>query len=272
MPMLGRWAIATFAFAIAMGAACADSVPDCLGERPPEETIKNCTILLDMWKGPTGKSSDKIVPVFFATRAWAHIHTGQFDKALPDVEAAIKLEPNYADAYALRARFYVEKTRPDLALKDIDKVFKLLAEQKQEPQAEEYYIRGRAYELAGDKGRAHLDYRQVLVFDAAHSGANEGRNRLNAADAALKVCEAGTPAKVKGTILEVVDTIVLAAGASEICQIQYVTPKGDIPPECNVGADITASGKITHDYTPETGETSYFLEELDQLNCIPEQH
>jgi len=75
------------------------------------------------------------------------------DKAIADCTQAIQLNPNYDDAYSLRAQIYFGKGNFDRAIADHNESIRI------NPNVAGYYCqRGRAYKAKGDHDRAREDF------------------------------------------------------------------------------------------------------------------
>ena len=81
---------------------------------------------------------------------------GQMDKAIEVYSRAIKLNPNYADAYNNRGVTYVEKGNLDHAIEDFNTAIDL------KPNYAAYNNRGLAYDKKGEFNRAIEDYTKVI--------------------------------------------------------------------------------------------------------------
>ena len=97
---------------------------------------------------------------------------GDFDRAIADYDAAIKLHPRFTDAFYNRGNAWANKGDPDRAIADYDAAIKL---DPKEPAA----FGGRAVEWAvkGDYARAIADYDAAIKFDPKSSTALLGRGR-----------------------------------------------------------------------------------------------
>ncbi|MDH6100447.1 tetratricopeptide repeat protein [Anabaenopsis sp. FSS-46] len=78
------------------------------------------------------------------------------DLALADLNLGIRLNPNYAEAYFLRASVYRNQEKWDLALADYNKVIAISPNT-----AHAYYGRGEVYRQIGNISKARSDYQQA---------------------------------------------------------------------------------------------------------------
>lgn len=151
-----------------------------------DKAIKECSELLDMWHGPTGQTSDAIVPTFFLIRGQAWRKKGEIDRALADIQKALELSPNYSDAYYRRGQIAVDRGDLDAALPDLNKAIELetayLASEKDPEERAKYsdyfYARGWVLEQKSEKERARADYQKTLELYPGYTEATEGLARL----------------------------------------------------------------------------------------------
>lgn len=90
-------------------------------------------------------------------RGVAYLNLDHREEAEADFAAAIKLKPDYAEAYANRGRLHVDAENWELAVADLTRAIEL------NPRlAEAYGNRGRAYEGLGDGEKARADYDRAI--------------------------------------------------------------------------------------------------------------
>jgi tetratricopeptide (TPR) repeat protein len=88
----------------------------------------------------------------YLTRGVTHTRTGQFDLAIADFDAAIRLKPDDVSAYNDRGAAYARKGNHDRAIVDYEEAI------RRKPDAPEYYYnRGLAYYNLGQIDRAIAD-------------------------------------------------------------------------------------------------------------------
>ena len=95
----------------------------------------------------------------YAARGLAYAKAAAYEDALNDLGRAIELEPRSPKAFAYRAWTYRQQ-QPELGLKDVDRALKLDAES-----AEAYWARGEIQEAQGRSALATADYAKALSLD-----------------------------------------------------------------------------------------------------------
>jgi tetratricopeptide (TPR) repeat protein len=107
----------------------------------------------------------------YYNRGIAYGSKGEYDRAIADFDQALKLRPDLAGAYCNRGIAYGTKGEYDRAIADFDQAIKLKPDY-----AEAYYNRGTAYYSKGDTDRAIADYDQALKLkpDYAEAYYNRG--------------------------------------------------------------------------------------------------
>jgi uncharacterized protein (TIGR02145 family) len=103
-------------------------------------------------------------------RGRAHEENGDIDKALVDYTEAIRLDPNYEDAYCCRGNVYSKTGHIDMAIADYNKAIHI------DPKyIGAYYCRGCAYGDRGDADKAIADYSTAIQLDPRYALAYWGR-------------------------------------------------------------------------------------------------
>lgn len=82
----------------------------------------------------------------------------EYDCAIEYITKALELNPDNAEAYALRGQVHLQKGDYDRAITDCTKAIDLNPND-----TNAYWDRGQAYEGKGDNGRAHADFDRVIV-------------------------------------------------------------------------------------------------------------
>jgi tetratricopeptide (TPR) repeat protein len=93
----------------------------------------------------------------YQQRAYAHVGNGDLNKAIADLDAAIKDLPDVANLYEDRGAVYGEKGDFDKSIADLDKALQIKSDL-----ADSYYYRSLAYLGKGDFKRAFTDCDKAL--------------------------------------------------------------------------------------------------------------
>jgi lipoprotein NlpI len=133
----------------------------------PDLAIQHCTRAIE-----SGKFSGELLSRLYFNRGIEWVAKGDYDRAIADYDAALKLSPQSADTYFNRGSAWAHKGDPDRAIADYDTAIKL---DPKEPAA----YGGRAVEWAvkGDYARAIADYDTALKLDPKAASALLGRGR-----------------------------------------------------------------------------------------------
>ena len=123
-------------------------------------------------------------PAAFVSRGYAYLVKGDFDHAIADFTAALKLAPRGVIALNNRGLAHKQKGELDLALADYAAAIEL-----NPSYALAYNNRGYVYEAKGQKKEAIDDFRQALALDASLVGARDGLQRLGAEPASTAETE-----------------------------------------------------------------------------------
>ena len=94
------------------GAATAQNVDQQLCLAPdPDLSISRCTAMIQ-----SGHETQQNLAVAFSDRGIAYARKGQYDRAIEDLDQAIRLNPNYAAAFNNRGSAYSAKGDLDRAI------------------------------------------------------------------------------------------------------------------------------------------------------------
>ena len=88
---------------------------------------------------------------------------GDYDRALPDLDETIRLDPKHANAYLLRGQLWLMKGELDLALKDCHRAIQLGKDD-----ANAYQLRGVVLMDMGELDRAIADFSEALLRDRTY--------------------------------------------------------------------------------------------------------
>ena len=90
-------------------------------------------------------------------RAVEYANKGDYDRAIDDFSAAIRLDPKYDPAFNNRGAAYLAKGENDRAFADFSEAIRL------NPTDPDYYNnRGSSWQLKGDYDRAIVDYNEAI--------------------------------------------------------------------------------------------------------------
>jgi tetratricopeptide (TPR) repeat protein len=115
--------------------AWAEGGADCIEGKAPDLQIRDCTELI---QSPGSSQTSRAWA--FLLRGGAYFNKGEFDRAAPDLEEAVRLNPTSGQAHYARGILRIQKGSLDLAIADLNQA--ILTEPKN-PLA--YDGRGTAY-------------------------------------------------------------------------------------------------------------------------------
>ena len=118
-----------------------------------------------------GTVVEGLADAYFGLGWLYHVPTGNNDKAIANYDQALKLKPDYADAYYNRGNAYADKAEYDRAIADYDQALKLKPDLDMA-----YNNRGSAYYYKGEYDHAIADFDQALKLkpDSAKAYNNRG--------------------------------------------------------------------------------------------------
>jgi tetratricopeptide (TPR) repeat protein len=132
-----------------------------------DQTIEGCTGIINS----SGQSAAKLASAY-ANRGYGYHNKHDYDDAIADYDAAIRLNPNDSRAYGNRGLTYGDKGDYDRAIADFSEAIRL------DPNnADAYNGRGIAHGHQGDYDRAISDYDEALRLQP--NGAGAYTNRLS---------------------------------------------------------------------------------------------
>ena len=82
-----------------------------------------------------------------------------YDKAIPDYDKAIKIDPKYAEAYVARGDAYEMTGKYDKVIANFTEAI------ENDPKFAFYYTRGNAYRVTGEYDKAIADYTKAIEID-----------------------------------------------------------------------------------------------------------
>jgi tetratricopeptide (TPR) repeat protein len=171
-----KWTVAIVAVVVGVAGLCrADDArrdfdnrsrcfaPD--GAVSPEQRRESCTAVIES----PGQTRQALV-VAYDNRGIHYSRKGEYDRAIPDFDEAIRLDPKFAQAYNNRGIAYNNKGSYDHAIADFDEAIRLnpkftLA----------YYNRGLSYGRKGELNRAIADLDEAIRLNPKYSAAYNAR-------------------------------------------------------------------------------------------------
>jgi len=135
----------------------------------PDLAIQHCSRAID-----SGKFSGESLSRLHFSRAVEYSAKGMHERAIADLDASIKLDPKYADAYSSRGNAWSTRGDSDRAIADFDMALKLSPKDR-------FVLGSRAFEwtVRGDYARAIADHDTVLQMDPKSAVNVFGRGRAH---------------------------------------------------------------------------------------------
>lgn len=128
----------------------------------------------------------------YEARGWVYRTKGENDRAISDLNEAIRLDPKYVLAYFNRGSVYSIKRDNDRAISDYNEAIRL------DPKyAEAYTTRGIAYSDKGDNDRAISDYSVAIRLNPKLAPAYENRAKAYRQMGKIPLAEADERAAAK---------------------------------------------------------------------------
>ncbi len=106
-------------------------------------------------------------------RGVAYAKTRDFDRALTDFNKALKLKPDFANAYCNRGIVYGKKGDQDKAINDFTNAIRL-----RKGYGQAYFNRGVAYSHKGEEAKAGEDFENARKFGYRQQGDSEREHEL----------------------------------------------------------------------------------------------
>lgn len=156
----------------------------CRNAADRDVAIKHCTAAIE-----TRKASNDILAQWHVLRGIRWGEKADYDRAIADHGAALKLDPNVRLANYYRGKAYSHKGEFDLAIADFDAAARLRVD---DPVV--YHARGVELAVKGDYARAIADFDRALQLDPKADGAYfaRGRTRFYASDFARAAADLET--------------------------------------------------------------------------------
>jgi tetratricopeptide (TPR) repeat protein len=138
---------------------------DCDTPQGPEAAIIDCTQSIN-----SGKWKGRDLAAFYSNRAAAYNEQGDNDRAIADLNEAIRLDPKLGMAYNNRGAAYNEQGDNDRAIADYNEAIRI------DPKfAMAFSNRGNAYHDKGDNDRAIADHSEAIRLDPKFARAFQNR-------------------------------------------------------------------------------------------------
>jgi tetratricopeptide (TPR) repeat protein len=150
--------------AVMTGAAFADPARDCQQEEDYELSIRGCSYFIEM----AGRGN---IVMSLNRRGLAYYRKGEFERALADLDQAIRLSPNYRNAYNSRAWVLLKARRLEEARIDVNKAIAFV------PNADNLDTRGHILLALGDIEGALNDFNYALQGRPESISALSGRGQ-----------------------------------------------------------------------------------------------
>jgi len=124
--------------------------------------------------------------VAYNNRGSAYAFQGDIDRAIADFSEAIRLDPKFAAAYNNRGFAYLNQGRTDRAIADFDEAIRLDSKF-----ADAYSNRGKLYQMQGNNDRAIADLSEAIRLDPKSADAyyNRGLAYLYSGDLAKALAD-----------------------------------------------------------------------------------
>jgi tetratricopeptide (TPR) repeat protein len=128
--------------------------------------ISGCTAVIQ-----SGHETPQNLATAFNNRGVAYASKRQLDRAIQDLDQAIRINPSDALAFGNRGNYYAVKRQYDRAIQDYDQAIRI------NPNfAKAFYNRGRAYAYKRQYDRAIQDYDQAIRINPHEHNALRARN------------------------------------------------------------------------------------------------
>jgi tetratricopeptide (TPR) repeat protein len=135
----------------------------------PDTSITWCTTIIQERLFTMLLPNERLAALYF-NRGNAYRRKGNYDRAIPDLDQAARLNPKDADVYWVRGRAYLDKNDYDHAIQDLNQAILLDSERPGT-----FYDRGRAFTSKGDYDHAIQDLSEAIRLNPKDAGAYSTR-------------------------------------------------------------------------------------------------
>ena len=144
------------AFILALGCqsmANAGATEDCDQSQDNDRRVSGCSLIID------GRANGQ-KQIAFQNRGDAYDKKGEYDRAIPDYDHALALDPKNSRIYFSRGFAYEKKREISKAIADYTRATEVNPEY-----AAAYTFRGNAYEKMGEHDKAFADFTRAIALD-----------------------------------------------------------------------------------------------------------
>jgi len=131
----------------------------------PDVAIPGCTAIIQ-----SGHETQQNLANTYTRRGIAYARKGQYDRAIEDLDQAIRINPNYVLALINRGLAYALMGQPDRAIEDLDQAIRI-----NPYRADAFNNRGVAYGGMGQPDRAIEDFDQAIRLHPMYAFALSNR-------------------------------------------------------------------------------------------------
>ncbi len=125
-----------------------DHINDDCNVGNPDHVIASCTAVLE--RGSKESTERRAIALF--NRGSAYLSRHDYDRSITDLDEAIRLKPDYAEAFLQRGNAYYGKEEYDRSITDLDEAIRLKPDY-----AEAFVSRAKNFFAKGDYDRGNAD-------------------------------------------------------------------------------------------------------------------
>jgi tetratricopeptide (TPR) repeat protein len=164
-----------------------------------DAVIRNCSLIINSGRGEADSIADA-----YLSRGNMYRHKAQYDRALSDYNAALKLNPDSAATFTSRGNAWRGKKELGRALADHSEAIRLNPKY-----STAYNNRGNVWRDKHEFERAIADYDQAIAFNDHYAMAyyNRANTRLDAGDKDSAVADYKRALELDPTLTEAADAL-----------------------------------------------------------------